>query len=60
MAGGRTHHGVLDENSAQRERDRFHFFMAQLLFWMLAQPMATPRTSALLRPGESFADDAPV
>ena len=45
---------VLD-GSAQRGRDRFHFFMAQLLFWMLGATDGHAKNFSLfLRPGESF------
>lgn len=45
---------VLD-GAAQRERDRFHFFMAQLLFWLLGATDGHAKNFSLfLRPGESF------
>ena len=46
--------GLLD-GSAQRERDRYHFFMAQLVFWMLCATDGHAKNFSLfLRPGGAF------
>jgi serine/threonine-protein kinase HipA len=46
--------GLLD-GSAQRERDRYHFFMAQLVFWMLCATDGHAKNfSIFLRPGGAF------
>ena len=46
--------GLLD-GSAQRDRDRYHFFMAQLVFWMLCATDGHAKNFSLfLRPGGAF------